>query len=271
MNNELPHPDRDRLSILIALVLLAYSLIRIVSLPTAVLQYSLLGLLFRFEIDTGTVMIALATLLSVSGADWVIRTHPEVGDSQGSLEHWILPALAAMGIGVIVIRLPAGLLLATGLLSAAILFGVIIRWEFISADLNDPRLPGARLGLRIVSFLLLTGTLFAIFATGARAIVAIPSVFLASLGVSWRVLRLQLKRRPLWQFALLNGWLVAQLSWGLHYWPAPPIQEAIVLTVAAYMGNELLEGHLRGAFALRRGVEIIAIGLITLAVIVTLT
>jgi hypothetical protein len=271
VNEELPQPDRDRLSILIALVLLAYSLIRIVSLPTAVLQYSWLGLIFRLEINTSTVMIALATLISVSGADWVIRTHPEVDSGQRSLEHWILPALAAMGIGIIVIRLPAGPFLAAGLLAAGVLFGVVILWEFISADQRDPRLPSARLGLRIVSYLLLTGTLFAIFATDARAIVAIPAVLMASVGVSWRVLRLQLKRRPLWHFGLLLGWLLAQLSWALHYWPIPPIQGALILTVGAYLGNELLEAHLRGGLARRRALEILSIGTIAFAAIVTLT
>jgi hypothetical protein len=80
---------------------------------------------------------------------------------------------------------------------------------------------------------------------------------------------LQLKRRPLWQYALLIGWLVAQLSWGLHYWPIPPIQGALMLAMATYLSNELLEAHLRGHLVLQRGIEILALGAITLALIIT--
>jgi hypothetical protein len=271
VNGELPQPDRDRLSILVALVLLAYSLIRIVALPSAAIQYTIFGLLVRFEINTSTVMIAFAALLTISGADWVIRSHPAVQTTRAGMEHWVLPGLAALGIGAIVIRLPAGAILAGGLVVAAVLFAVVIIGEFISADRSDPRFPVANFGLRILSYVLLGGTLFAIIATGERAIFAVPMVMLASVGVSWRVLRLGGRDRPLMGFALFIGWAIAQLGWALHYWPLLPIKGALILTMAAYLGTELVEGHLGEGIGLERGLELVTIGGIAFIAILAMT
>lgn len=254
-----------------ALVLLAYSLIRIVALPSAAIQYSLFGLLVRFDLNTSTMMIGLAALITISGADWVIRSHPAARAERAGAEHWVLPGLASLGIGAIVIRLPAGAILAAGLVGAAALFAVVIIGEFISVDRSDPRFPIAGLGLRVLAYVLLGGTLFAILATGERAIFAVPMMLLASLGVSWRLLRLESRDQPMLGFALLIGWTVAQIGWALHYWPLPPMKSALILTMATYLGIEFIEGHLDEGDALERGVELISIGGIAFIAILTLT
>ncbi len=271
MDGELPQPDRDRLSILVALVLLAYSLIRIVALPSAVIQYSVFGLLVRFEINTSTVMIGLAALLTVSGADWVIRSHPAVQAGRAGVEHWVLPGIASLGIGAIVVRLPAGVVLAGGLVAAAILFAMVIIAEFISADRADPRFPLVSLGLRILSYILLGGTLFAILATGERAIFAVPMVMLAAVGVSWRLLRLGHLSQTMRGYALLIGGVIAQIGWALHYWPLSPIKGALILTMSTYLGIEFIEGHLDEGVSLSHGIELITIGGIAFVAILTLT
>jgi hypothetical protein len=73
---DLPHPDRDRLSTMGALMLLAIGLVRVVSLPALPVEFAALGLLIRVEINSAFVLITLAAAVTVTGADWLARTHP---------------------------------------------------------------------------------------------------------------------------------------------------------------------------------------------------
>ena len=66
---ELPRPDRERLSALGALVLLAIALVRVVILPTLSFEFALAGLLIRVEVNRAVVLVGLAAAVTVAGAD----------------------------------------------------------------------------------------------------------------------------------------------------------------------------------------------------------
>jgi hypothetical protein len=72
----LPRPDRERLSALGALVLLAITLVRVVILPTLPFEFAIAGLLIRIELNRAVVLIGLAAAVTVTGADWLARSHP---------------------------------------------------------------------------------------------------------------------------------------------------------------------------------------------------
>lgn len=246
MERRLPQPDQNRLSVITALVLLAYILPRVVVLPTVGLDLNLLGLAVRLELNTLVVMLALAGGLAAAGADWLVRAHPYQPSDRSTRSHWIVPSLATLGAGAVLARIPEGLAWWLGLaLSAALLLAVLVT-EYVVHDDNDLRYDGAAIGLTALCYLLVAGAFFTIRAVGLRAALAIPLVFLVSAAVAWRLLLLQQPRSPAVVYSLLIGLMVAEVAWGLHYWRLTPIRNALILGLAVYILTGLARSHIRG-------------------------
>jgi hypothetical protein len=271
VNQDLPLPDRDRLSSLTALVLITYGLIRMVFLPGVRIEFPLLGLLIQIEINTRLIMLILAAILTTAGADWLIRAHPNTKGRSLSFEHLIIPGLATLAGGAIVTRLPTGLSLWLGLtLSAALLMAAVIS-EFIVVDRGDPRYDGTALGLTILAYLLLFGAFFVFRLTGFRALFAVPLTLLASGSVSWRLLKLDFAEPGQWPYAMLIGLIAAQLAFGLHYWPVSPLRGALLLDIFLYLGNGLMTCYLARTFRKDILIEYISLAGLALLIILILT
>jgi hypothetical protein len=255
VERELPNPDRDHLSVMAALVLLSYALTRLVVLPSISTEVALLGLLVRFEIDTQFVMLTLAAALTSAGAAWLMQSHPQAKAQQSTFEHWVMPGLAALGLGSILGRVPLGLGLGIGLALAAGLLIAVLVAEYIVFDPTDPRYNLAALGLHILAYLLIFGAYFAVHAVGMRAIYSLPIVMAFSSAVAWRLLRLGLPGVRVWPDALLIGFVTAQLAWGLHYWPVSAIQQAMILGLATYLGEGFIVAHRGGGITKAKALE----------------
>lgn len=271
MEDRLPSPDTERLSVLTALVLIAYAFARLVALPTIALNLSLFGLSILLEVNTQLIMITLAAGLAVAGADWTMKSHPRHGSGGPTFEHWIVPGLAALGLGSILTRVPVGLGLGIGLLLAGLVLNAVLAAEFVVNDRDDPRYGPSAIGLRALAYILLVGTLFAERAVGLRAVFAVPLVLLTVTAVTWRLLRLGPQPKPVWPYALVAGGVVSQLEWALHYWPISPVQASLVLSLATYTGESILQALLAQPGKLRaRTIETGTVALIALVAIILL-
>jgi hypothetical protein len=271
VNDALPKPDRNRLSVLAALVLIIYGLLRIVQIPAVGLQLSLFGILFRIEFDTRLVMLILSAALTVSGTDWLLRTHPLAVYKKSTLDHLVIPGLAAFGLGSILSYLPAGIALWIGFAITAALLLVLLTAEYLVLDPKDPRYEGAALGIKLLAYILLVGFLFAMRATGMRAAFEIPLVLMACAGVAWRLLKLGVRGASMWRYALLIGFVIAQIAWALHYWPTPPLQEALILGLTAYVAVEVILSSMQRQLEKSRILELAAVGLGSLLIALVLT
>lgn len=269
MAQELPRPDRDRLSTLAALVVLTFTLLRVTSLPTAGWEIAIAGLQVRLEINTTVVMLALAAGLAVAGADWLLEGHPSA-QGRRRVEHWVLPGLAAFGLGMIVARLPDGPPLWLGLVACATGLVAALYAEFLAVDPADPRRDLAAIGLHGLGHLLLLQVAFALRALGMRAAFQVPLLFLTVAAVLWRLLCLQGDRTQAPRHALLGAWITAQVGWGLHYWPVRPLTSALFIALVAYLAQgaslDLQQGNaLRDRWPEYAGVSALAIVAIALA------
>lgn len=268
MDPSLPRPDRDRLSAMAALVLLAYGLLRIVELPTFSTQFTLAGLLIRFDFNTRFALLSLSAALAATGTDWLLQSHPRLQGKRMSAEHGFIPALASLALGAILGRLPEGPALWLGLPIAAMLLVAVLVAEYIVVDASDPRYDLAAAGLRALAYFLLAGAFFAIKATDMRAIYGVPLTFLAGWFVSWRLQRLEGASIPtaIWQGSIL-AWLGGQISWALHYWPIEPLQESLLLGLAFYSGNAALAAWRQGRTGRATWLEITLVTVAGLAAI----
>jgi hypothetical protein len=271
MAPELPRPDRDRLSVLTALVLLTYTLLRIVVLPSLQAEVSLLGIAIRVEFNTRFVLLTLAAALTAAGTDWLIRAHPWWQPDRATRVHWVIPGMAALAIGAVLARIPEGPTWWLGLGLAAALLAALLVTEFVVFDPDDPRYDGASVGLTALAYLLLVGSLFALRATGMRATLSIPLVFLACSAVAWRLLQLQQPEKPVLRYALLVGVGAAEIGWGLHYWPISPLRMALLLGLGVYVATGLSLAHLRRQVGRATWMEYSVVGSLALAAILIFT
>jgi len=264
----LPRPDRDRAGALVALILIAYGLVRLIELPLQAIQFELFGVLIRVDFDARFVMLTLASALAASGVDWVLASHPlrrPVG-----LEPRVLPGMAALGVGAILTGLPGWPAWPIGLALGGLLIYAVLYAEFVVWDPDDPRTATASLGLRWLGILLTVGIAFAVRAGGLRAVFSVPLLFAGTGLVGWRVLELERIRRAIWPYAVTAGWITAQLAWGLHYWPLQPIAAALLLGLAGYVSIGLGRAHLLGRAGRRTVYEFGGLALAVLAAVLLL-
>ena len=145
MTDDLPQPHLDQMSSLAALVLLAYGLVRIINLPTLSADVVIAGLVIPLTINTRLIMLSLAAALAVVGADWLVRSHPRSSFDGPPVRHWIVPGLAALGVGGLLTRLPQGLFLWLGLAAGAGLLLAVFVGEFVAVESTDRRFGAADL------------------------------------------------------------------------------------------------------------------------------
>ncbi|MEW6403450.1 MAG: hypothetical protein AB1649_16765 [Chloroflexota bacterium] len=226
-------PDADRFGVLIASVLLTYALTRLVQTPRFILEIDLRGFYFAYPITLSTAMTLLAAGLTATGMDWLIRSHPSLGEKR-PVEHLILPTLTTFIIGVPLAVLPDGAAWWIGFGVSASILAAVFWAEYVSVDPSAPYYAFARAGLTSLSYalflILVTGLRFSVI----RMFLLIPAVFITAGVISLRILHLDGTNRWDFPWAIGIGLICAQISAGLHYWPLSPVQFGLALTGPLY-------------------------------------
>lgn len=232
-------PDVNRLSVLAAAILLAYALGRFADLPTQSMEFQILGLYLPFELNTHTVVAFLVAGITASGADWLLRDHPHVGQ-KNTVEHWLLPALTAWVIGFPLFQLPLGLIWWAGFFLGGILLMLVLVAEYIAVDPNDIRHPAAAAGLIALSYALYLMLAVSMRFAGVRLVFILPTLTIASWLVSLRTLNLRLQGQ--WAFiqAGLIALICAQIAAALHYMPLSPVTFGLILLAPTYTLTSLV-------------------------------
>ncbi|MBI5962969.1 MAG: hypothetical protein HY863_05800 [Chloroflexi bacterium] len=243
-------PSADRVGVLIASVLLAFALTRLIQSPHFTLTISLPGFYFAFPVTIGSAMSILTAALSATGMSWLTRGHPALGQKP-NIEHIMLPTLTTFVLGAPLNLLPNGLTWWAGFSFAAILLIIVFLAEYITIDPSAPSYGFARAGLTALGY-----ALFLILATslrfsGARMFLLVPAVFIAAALISLRILHLDGTDRWDFPWAIGIGIVCAQVGAGLHYWPLTPIQFGLALTGPLY-ALTLLSNSIAEEIPLRR-------------------
>lgn len=255
-------PSLDRLSVVAAIILLAYALARFANLPVSELSVQLPGIFLSVQINLRTIVALLVTGLTASGADWMMRDHPALG-RQNTLEHWLLPALTAWVIGLPLFQLPLNFLWWIGFALGGTILMLVLIAEYIVIDPDDIRSPVASAGLTVVSYALFLILAASLRYAGLRLYLILPALALAAGLVTLRILHLRLHGR--WAFlpAGIVIVIIGQLTAALHYWPLSPVAYALVLLAPAYSLTSLL-GNLMEEMPMRQAIIEPAIVLVVL-------
>jgi hypothetical protein len=226
-------PDTNRLSILAAMILLAYASVPFIHLPERSLSLQLPGFLFVLQFNFATVLSILIAALAAAGVNWLVQGHPQIGD-QSTVQHWLLPALTAWAIGVPLGTLAIGLQWWAVFAFGGILLVLVCVAEYIVVDVTDVREPPATVGLTAVSFALYLTLAIAIHAAGLRLYMLLPALVPTIGLVTLRTLYLRLGGRWMWAWATGIAIIIGQIALGLHYWPISSLSYGLALLGPAY-------------------------------------
>lgn len=226
-------PDVDRLSVVIALILIAYSTTAFVHLPTRSIEIQFPGFLLQLNLNYNTLIASLSALLAAAGSDWLLTSHPFLVKKL-RWQHWPLPAFSAIAVGITLGTLPLGptwwIVFALG---AALMAGVLVS-EYISTDPYDLRFSFAVIGLTAVSYALFLIITISIVGAGFRLYILlsalVPTVFL----VAARTLFLRLGGK--WSLGWAGGitLILTQIAAALYYLPLTPLQLSMCLLGLLY-------------------------------------
>src|SRR4030043_2391524 len=160
-------PNIDLLSILAAMIVLAYTLVRFIALPSWEISRQLPGLYIEINVNVSMITTLLVACMTAAGVNWLMLGHPAL-QKKMALQHAILPALTALVIGIPLSRVPVGIGWWVGLISGTFILVLVIVAEYIAVDLGDIRLPFANAALSAVSFALFLVLAGALRAAGLR-------------------------------------------------------------------------------------------------------
>src|SRR5512135_1854408 len=160
-------PNIDQLSVVAAMIVLAYTLERFINLPAWKVSRQLPGLYIELNIDVNLITSLLVACMTAAGANWLMHEHPAAHGKQ-TLVHAILPALTALVIGIPLAEVPVGLGWWLGLIGGAMILVLVLIAEYIAVDPQDIHLPVAGAALSAVSFALFLVLAGALRAAGVR-------------------------------------------------------------------------------------------------------
>jgi hypothetical protein len=239
-------PDPTRLSILTAVVLLGFALTHLIDTPGYTLNIPVAGILITLVFNLNTLIVLLAAGLTAAGVDWLLRTHPSLEKGE-TREHWLLPTLTVLVIGIALSTLPATTEWWLGFgLGAAILVLVFLA-EFVAVDPIDSRYPFAIAILTVLAFVIFLILAVALRASNARLFLVAPTLFLGGGLVALRTIHLRLNER--WEGALAIGIAIisVQLGAALYYMPLTPVRFGLALLGPVYaltsLAVSLVEGQ----------------------------
>jgi hypothetical protein len=226
-------PNADRLGIVTATVLLAFTLTRILPAPEFTVTLQLPGFYFAIPLTIGTAITLLAAGLTASGMKWLLNDHPSL-TRKSTRQHWLLPTLTTLVIGISLTVLPSTSAWWIGFAVSALIVLLVFMAEYVVVEPAAPNYAAARAGLTALSYALFLILTVALRLAGTRLIVLVPAVFLSAGLISLRILHLDGTDRWDYPWALGISLVCTQLAAGLHYWPLLPLQFGLALTGPLY-------------------------------------
>lgn len=226
-------PDLDHLSVIAALILLAYSTTSFISFPTKSIELQLPGFLLVVNINFITIIALVVAVLAAAGVDWLISGHPHRSEKK-RWQHWLVPSFTAIAIGIPLgsIEVSPAWWVVFGL-GGLLLTGVFIA-EYISVDAEDMRYSFAVMALTVVSYALFLIMVFAITGAGFRLYTLLAALIPTTFLITARTLYLRLGGN--WRLAWAAGitLIITQLGAALFYLPLRPLQYSLILLGLLY-------------------------------------
>jgi hypothetical protein len=230
--------NRERLSVLIGLIVLSLSLLPLIESPvTTGVGTSFLGTPLRLEFSATTFVSILAAALTCAGIDTLMRAHPRVrrGEVTRTFPYWISPALTVIVATQLLSNMSDARLWVLGLVLTGALLWVVAAAEYATIDPDGQAAGRARLFLNAMAYVLVVLLLGLIWNTRARSSISATLTFFVTLSLAFDLLwasRANLSRVLL--LAVGIGLVMAQCNWAINYWRSDVFTAALAQMLVFY-------------------------------------
>ncbi len=236
-------PNLNNLSVLVAMILLAYALTHFVSLPALELEIRFVGIYLPVHLNFTLIVSLLVAGLVASGTAWLLREHPDVDLEQQTVEHWLLPGLTALVLMLVIEQIPFSAVWWVAAAFSGLLLMLVLMAEYITVDPDNDYYPFAEIGITTLSMALFLILAIALHAEEVRLFFRVPLLSVTAGLVFLRILHLRFEGEWVILPALVTMLWMGELSAGLHYWPMSSISFGIALLGPLYAMIEIGERH----------------------------
>jgi hypothetical protein len=239
--------DPNRLSVLVAVLLLGSVLLRFIELPEHVWQLEPLGSPLEVHVTGTWLLVTLMVGLVCTGTNLILHDHPHLTEHTGRPIYvsWILPGLLAGLLAYLLARAPTWPLWVGGLILVGVGISLAVSAEYTAVSPNAPGYPLARLGLNVLAYLL-AFTLFAIiYNTRSRSLVtATLTLFTGTLLALDLLSVADVQFRRVLLFAAIVGLITGESTWALNYWQISAWAGGLFLLLIFYTTVNVAHQHL---------------------------
>lgn len=214
--------NRERLSVLIALILISLGLLPLIESPTTSdIGGSFFGTPLKLEFTATTVVALLSAALACAGIDTLLRAHPKVrrGEVTRTLPYWIIPALTVVVASQILTSLTTPATWVSALLITGLVLWLECVAEYALIDPEGPLAGRARMFLNAVAYILAALLFGLIWNSRARSLLSASLMFIVTFSLAIDLLwhsRAEGSRVVLLSIAV--GVVMAQADWAINYW-----------------------------------------------------
>ncbi len=262
--------ERNRLSVLIAVLLLGSVIFRFIELPERVWNLQLLGSPLEIHVTETWLLITLMVGLVCTGTSLILHDHPHLVEHSGRPIYvsWILPGVLIGLSAYLVARISTWPMWIGGLTLVGIAISLVISIEYTAVSSDAPGYPTARLALNVLAYLLVF-TLFAIiYHTRTRSLVTSTLTLLTATLLALDLLSVaDVPLRRVLLFAGIVGLIVGESTWALNYWQVSAWVGGLFLLLIFYItvnaAHQHLLEHLSGPIL----VEFVIVAIIVLIII----
>ncbi|MGD1996073.1 MAG: hypothetical protein PVH62_04790 [Anaerolineae bacterium] len=239
--------NRDRLSVLIAVILLLSVLFRFFQFPEIPWRVEVLGSPLEIWFTGTFLLVVLTVALVVTGTRFVIYAHPAVPHHlpRPSYLSWVLPGLLAGLASYMVHLTPTLRLWSVGVVLMGFLISLAVAAEFITLSTEDPRYTRARLALNLLAYLLAFVLFYIVYRLRARSLITATMMTLSSFLVALDLLSVAdvgVGRVAI--YAGVVGLTVGEFTWALNYWRMSNWIAAFCILLVFYVASGIAHQHL---------------------------
>jgi hypothetical protein len=204
-----------------------------------------------------TLLLTALVVITAGIADATVRSHPQIyllnlptvqlGGSKVEFApfSWVLPSLLVVGTYLFLRLFDSAPVQIVGTVVSSLVLLIVIIAQYYTIGRQERLYGWAVIGLNIATYIagfLLYG---AIYVNKWRSLQSAPLVGLVTVFLTYELLR-QTKAplRTLVTYALINGLILAEVSWVLNYWLVKVLIGGIVLLLTFYVLVGLMQAHL---------------------------
>jgi hypothetical protein len=262
--------DRDRLSVLLAVLILGNVLFRFIELPEHVYQLQALGSPLQIRASSTLLLITLMVGLACTGTSLVLHDHALLVERSGRpvCISWILPGLLA-GLSTYLLSLaPTLLIWIGGLFVFGTSIGLTVSAEYATVSPDAPSYPAARLALNVLAYLMAFVLFVLIYQTRTRSLVTATLTLVTATLLALDLLSVaDVPVGRMLPFAGIVGLIIGESTWALNYWQIGAWVGGLLLLLIFYVAINVAHQHLLERLSLSTLFEFIAVTVAVLIVI----